>query len=215
MDLKQHRQIEAMANNLKRTIPASHKDAFYVHQAPLEIAEIIDDAFELAKMEAVKDYIESQPEGQQDTKTLSKVRGQLKLYQSRVKAAEKLSGKLTEIALNYQIEEKARAAGAINPSLIGMYLKNTCKLTHKIDGDGDIVVLADGGPIENAVKSLAAGDDTRHMFGANHSDMNGSSKTYSGRNPWVKATFNLTEQGQIFKKDPALAARLMKAARVQ
>ena len=36
--------------------------------------------------------------------------------------------------------------------------------------------------------------------------------TYQGVNPWKKETFNLTEQGQIYKRDPALAERLAKEA---
>jgi hypothetical protein len=32
------------------------------------------------------------------------------------------------------------------------------------------------------------------------------------RNPWAKETFNMTEQGAIYKADPARAERLAKAA---
>lgn len=34
------------------------------------------------------------------------------------------------------------------------------------------------------------------------------------RNPWKKETFNLTEQGKIFRADPAQAKELMAAAGV-
>ncbi len=213
MDISRLRKIEALADNLNRKIPPSHKKAFEVHQAPRELEDQMESLFELCKIEAVVKYIEAQPEDNRDRRTLSKLQPSAKYHRNNLEKAHTLEKQLTGIAIGLEIEQEAKAAGAINPALVADYMKKTQKIISRIDSDGDVRNLADGMTIKDAIKEMTDLPDTKHLFGntiieeSTGGSENGS-KAYSGKNPWAKENFNLTEQGKIWKHSPALAARL-------
>ncbi|MFZ5573493.1 MAG: hypothetical protein ACOZF0_24080 [Thermodesulfobacteriota bacterium] len=214
MNIKDLKRIEKLANNLRQTVPASHTDAFRIYQAPGEISDAIDAAIELAKLDAVKEYIESKPDGSRDTASLSKMQSQRTLYARRVEAASELEKKLVGIAIDFQIEQEARAAGAINHKLVAMCLKGKNVLEHSVDSDGNLSIFVDGLPAKDAVKALTLSQDTRILFDSDRPiNKPGSSRPFDGKNPWLKETFNLTQQGIIWKQDRALGERLKAAAK--
>lgn len=86
------------------------------------------------------------------------------------------------------------------------------------DEKGKLILMKSGLPVmtqnedfitpEIAVRlQRDLGDETKHLFG-DVPEQAGS----SGANPWLKESWNLTEQGRIIQRDPALARRLAAAA---
>jgi hypothetical protein len=65
--------------------------------------------------------------------------------------------------------------------------------------------------------TVAQAQEAPHLFEASvGGGAPGSLQTATGgagENPWKRETFNLTKQGQILKRDPALARALMAAAK--
>ena len=213
MDHKRIMRLAALANNMKRTIPASHKDAFDVHQAQGKVDDALEAAVELAKLQAVADYINGRPEDQRDSATLGKLQGPIKMYEKRLEAAAGLEKRLVEIAVNEQIIQAAKAAGAINPDLVVTVFTETGALAHEVDAGGNVSALVDGRPLHQAVKVLAEGPETRHLFDSVKRDTQADDrKAFTGVNPWAKGSLNLTEQGRIYRDNPALAAALKAAA---
>lgn len=214
MNIKQLKRLETVSINLKNKISPSHKDSFDVYHATGRIEGAIEAALEIEKRRMLIEYLEKQPEGKRDNETLAKVKNELKLHQQRVHSAHEVEKKLIDIAVNYQIEEAARSASAINPGVVANFIRSTEEVIHEIDPDGDVTVFVGGQKVYDAVKTLAAKHDTRHLFDSSKASIKpGGGQVYNGRNPWMKSTFNLTEQGRIFKADPALAQRLKEAAR--
>jgi hypothetical protein len=208
------KQVQKMASNLLRTIPSNHKDFVPIHLAPRQLDEAMDAAFELAGWTMLAEYIETQPEDQRNRAKLAEIKGKLKMYQKRVDAADELKQQLAGIAANFQIEQAAKSAGAINPKLVTMIFEDD--ITHTINSTGEIKVDVGGRSVKSAVESLVIGEDTKFLFDrslvSDAVNDRGTGNKYSGPNPWRKDSFNLTEQGRIYKGNPALAKRLMKEA---
>lgn len=211
MSYKNIKRLQTIAFNLRQSMPSNHKDFYYVHQAPRKIDEVIDAAIELSRWTTLAEYIESQPGSHQDRVKLSEIQGKLKLYQKRVDAADELKHQLADIAVNFQIEQAAKNAGATNPKIVSMIFEN--EITHTIDSTGEIKVDVGGRSVQSAVESLVDSEDTKFLFDrsaapckTNDGEARGK---YSGPNPWCKGPgFNLTKQGQIYRDNPALAKRL-------
>ena len=79
MTLEQLRRIEAVSRKLVKAIPPSHPEALEILRAPARICEAMESVLELAKMEAVAEYINAQPKDRLDSKTLSKMEGPIKI----------------------------------------------------------------------------------------------------------------------------------------
>lgn len=60
------------------------------------------------------------------------------------------------------------------------------------------------------ITDLKQKKSSRHLFLNEHTET-GTSQT-GGPNPWADATWNETEQGKVYRSDPARAAALAKAA---
>ncbi len=88
------------------------------------------------------------------------------------------------------------------------------RTTAEIDDDGKIS-LGDK-PLSEAIKEWAKSDEGKAFIANGNSGggANGSGKGNQGgdTNPWAKGTWNLTEQGKIYKADPNRARELAKAA---
>lgn len=83
-----------------------------------------------------------------------------------------------------------------------------------IDDDGKIS-LGDK-PLSDAIKEWAKSDEGKAFIanGSSGGGANGGGKNPTGgdKNPWAKENWNLTEQGKIYKADPARARELARAA---
>jgi hypothetical protein len=86
------------------------------------------------------------------------------MHQSRLEAADALEKRLIEIAVNHQITEAAREAGAINTNLVARFVIGSGALTHYVESQGKVFALVDGPPLHRAIKALADSPDTRHLF---------------------------------------------------
>ena len=87
------------------------------------------------------------------------------------------------------------------------------KSNAEVDDDGN-VTLGDK-PLAEAITAWAKSDEGKAFVanGSSGGGANGGGKGGSGdKNPWAKDSFNLTEQGKIYKADPARARELAKAA---
>jgi hypothetical protein len=75
------------------------------------------------------------------------------------------------------------------------------------EADGKLISIADG------VKFLAgAKPHLLKQVGASGSGFRPKGVMPDDKNPWAKESFNLTKQGEIFKKDPQLAQKMRLAA---
>lgn len=218
MQYKQMREVEALANNLKRTIPASHKDLWTVHKAPALVAEVMEDVIESLRLEAVADYIGSFPEGERDDVKLREIQGKIKMRRNRIDEAAGLKNELLDIAIDYEIERVAESFGAKNPALVSMALKDAETVTHAIDNVGNVAVLVDGRPIKEVIKRMMIAQETNFLFDSSKAsgasgDWTDGNMVYSGPNPWKRGpNFNLTEQGRILRQNRALAEKLKQEA---
>lgn len=210
MNIKQLRRIEALATNLKNKIPPSHKNSFSLYHAAGRIREGIEASIEIEKRRMLMDYLQKQPEDKRDAQTLDKLRSALGAYQRRVEAIQRTESELAEIAVDYEIEEAARDYNSINPGVVVNFIRSTEEVVHEIDADGDVTVFVGGQKVQDAMKILSVKNDTRHLFSDSKavSNTGRGGKDHNTTNPWKKETFNLTEQGRIFKANPSLAERL-------
>lgn len=86
------------------------------------------------------------------------------------------------------------------------------------DDDSKLVAGDLGKSVKEYVESIAEDDDNAHHFKPRGGSGTGGTMTTSGGgkvtdNPWSRATFNLTKQGQILKQNPELAKRLKAEAK--
>ena len=69
--------------------------------------------------------------------------------------------------------------------------------------------------LDSKLKALSEAEDTKFMFGDSkikeHYEPTGGTAP-TGKNPWAKESFNLTEQGKLIKSNPAQAKELASAA---
>ena len=126
---------------------------------------------------------------------------------------------------------KAGAAQGIRPEAIDDLIARGSG-TFKVDPNGGLVAFESDGETPRLNDQGDAFSPTDfvgsltkqapHLFGETKgSNTSGSSKpnvSHSGANPWLKESFNLTEQGRIMKEDPkkaqALAAKAGKVLKI-
>ena len=106
----------------------------------------------------------------------------------------------------YAVKEKLAAAGTIDPDYVIYKQGGIDKFN--FDKEGNPIGMDD---IINPMKASSP-----HLFkaapGADYTPAGGGNP--SGTNPWKKETFNLTEQGRIYKENPTQARQLAAAAGV-
>lgn len=118
-------------------------------------------------------------------------------------AAEAAEKQLREQRLSMAIERAVRSAGARNVHAVSALLD-----TSKILLDGENLLGVDG-------QLAALKESDPYLFGVELKGRapEGTGKPPQGQeNPWKKETWNLTKQGEAYRKDPDLAARLMREA---
>lgn len=117
---------------------------------------------------------------------------------------EEYEEKLRDLAMTDAI--KLSIAGKAQDADLVAGLFDKAKLT--VNGDGGI----DG--LEEQLKALQESKPFLFKTGqAGYSPVSGAGS--GALNPWQKETFNLTEQGRIFRENPAQAQELMAAAGIQ
>ena len=104
------------------------------------------------------------------------------------------------------VKEKLTAAGMIDPDYV-IYKQGGLE---KFNFDKDGVPIG----IDDIIKPMK--ETSPHLFkaapGADYNPAGGGNPPSS--NPWAKDTFNLTEQGRIYKENPTQARQLAAAAGV-
>lgn len=142
-----------------------------------------------------------------DNKDNETLQTKVTAYETKVKDYEK---KIADMQFNYALEGALKSANVRNTKAVKalLNLENV-----KLDGES-IIGLND--QLETLKKSdgyLFVGEQKQPQFsGINPVD---GSKTPQGYNPWKKETFNLTEQGKVFKENPEQARQLMQAAGIK
>lgn len=143
--------------------------------------------------------------------TLKKSNGDNDTLQTTIKEHEKTIQKLQDDASNtsktYALKEQLSKSGVMDPDY----------LIYKQGGLEKFNFDKEGKPIgiEDIVKPMKEDKTLTHLF---KSDKSGTDYTpagggdYTGKNPFVKETFNLTEQGKLFKENPVQAKELASAA---
>lgn len=128
-------------------------------------------------------------------------------YETKVKDYEK---KIQDMQFNYALEGALKGANVRNTKAVKalLNLENV-----KLDGES-IVGLND------QLEALKKSDDYLFVKEQNQPQFSGinpvdGSKPPQGYNPWKKDTFNLTEQGKMFKENPEQARQLMQAAGIK
>lgn len=81
--------------------------------------------------------------------------------------------------------------------------------------DGQVVALSAGVTLDGWIEALKA--EAPHLFETNSGggasgNGSGGAGSHHGKNPWKKETWNLTEQGRIYRENPTLAKSLRVAA---
>ncbi len=126
-------------------------------------------------------------------------------YETKVKDYEK---QIQDMQFNYALEGALKGANARNIKAIKALLD-----LDKVSIDGDNLI-----GLEEQLKGLKESDS--YLFGAdtlNGREPNKDTNTIDPsmkNNPWKKETFNLTDQGKIFKENPEQARQLMSQAGV-
>ena len=136
-----------------------------------------------------------------------------KLQKENKATKEKYEAELKQIRLNNAVEKKLIASGAKN-------IKATKALLDlesvELDEDGNVKGL------DEQIKQLQENEDSKFLFNiqsSNKQQFKGFKPGESidgiptGKNPWSKEHFNLTEQGKILRENPELARQLQAAAK--
>ena len=160
-----------------------------------------------------KDFNDKVQELKQANETitdLKKSNGDNEELQRKIGTYEKEIANLKNAAENtrktYAVKEKLTAAGTIDPDYV----------IYKQGGIDKFNFDKDGAPIgiDDIIKPMK--EASPHLFkadpGANYNPAGGG--TPPATNPWKKESFNLTEQGRIYKENPTQARQLAAAAGV-
>ncbi len=122
---------------------------------------------------------------------------------------QKLKDEASSTAKSYTLKEALKEAGVKDVDYLIFKHGGVDKFT--FDKDSKVIGL------EETIKPYKENEAMAHLFttGEKKQDYNPSGgKGGSFANPWAKETFNLTEQGKIFKENPAQAKELAQAAGV-
>lgn len=144
--------------------------------------------------------------------TLKKSNGDNETLQNTIKQHEQTIQKLQDDAANtaktYVLKEQLSKAGVLDPDY----------LIYKQGGLDKFNFDKEGKPIgvDDVIKPLKEDKAFGHLFkvadGTNYTPAGGGS--YTGKNPFAKDSFNLTEQGKLLTENPAQAKELAAAAGV-
>ncbi len=145
--------------------------------------------------------------------TLKKSNGDNETLQKTIKEHEGTIKKLQEDATNtsktYVLKEQLSKSGVVDPDY----------LIYKQGGLEKFTFDKEGKPIgiEDILKPMKEDKAMAHLFstgksGTDYTPAGGGN--YTGKNPFAKDTFNLTEQGKLLKENPAQAKELASAAGV-
>lgn len=150
------------------------------------------------KLKEANTTIETLKKNNADNEELQK---QVTQYKNKVTELEKAAENTRK---EYTLKEKLTAAGALDADYVIYKQGGVDKFT--FDKDGTPV------GIDDVVKPLK--ESSPHLFkaGSNYQPAGGGNPPAA--NPWAKDSFNLTEQGKIFKENPAQARQLAAAAGV-
>ena len=145
--------------------------------------------------------------------TLKKSNGDNETLQNTIKQHEQTIQKLQDDASNtskkYALKEQLSKSGVLDPDY----------LIYKQGGLDKFNFDKEGKPIgiEDMLKPMKEDKTQSHLFqsGKNGTEYNpAGGGSYTGKNPFAKESFNLTEQGKLFKENPAQAKELAAAAGV-
>jgi hypothetical protein len=147
--------------------------------------------------------------GHSDLKALTeanlKAQGKLQeLADTRDAEAKKWQAKFEKLVVNYEL--LSAATEAIDPATVKELLASRAKV------DSNDQVTIDGKPVADAVKQLL---DERPFLAKAQGDTGSGTPPNGGpaiKNPWSKEHWNLTEQVNLSKENPALAAQFKAAA---
>lgn len=165
-----------------------------------------------ATLESEKKNLETQITTLNKTiETLKKDNKDNEALQSTIKENEatinKLMSQNESIKKEYGLKDKLRESGVTDPEY----------LIYKHGGVDKFNYDKEGNPIgvEETIKSYK--ESIPHIFKEPKKDKGYNpvgGEGYSGKNPFAKDSFNLTEQGKLMQENPALAKELASAAGV-
>ncbi|WMJ79543.1 phage scaffolding protein [Clostridium sp. MB40-C1] len=126
-------------------------------------------------------------------------------YETKVKNYEK---KIQDMQFNYALEGALKGANVRNTKALKalLNLENV-----KLDGESLIGLKDQLDSLKESDSYLFAEEQQNKFSGIKPTD---GTRTPQGYNPWKKESFNLTEQGKIFKENPEQAKQLMVQAGV-
>ncbi|MFD1179216.1 phage scaffolding protein [Paenibacillus puldeungensis] len=139
---------------------------------------------------------------------------QIDALQNDNKAAkDKYEAELRDLKINTAL--KLALAGEVHDADLVAGLIDKAKIKVKDDGaiesglDDQVKALRES----KAFLFVEKTDDKQPRFKGSKPPEGGGSKPNGKVNPWKKETWNLTEQGRIYRDDPELAAQLKAAAK--
>lgn len=144
-------------------------------------------------------------------KDLKKDNAENETLQNTIKQHEQTIQKLQDDAANtaktYTLKEQLSKSGVLDPDY----------LIYKQGGLDKFNFDKEGKPIgiDDVLKPLKEDKTLAHLFqsGKNGTEYNpAGGGNYTGKNPFAKESFNLTEQGKLLKENPAQAKELASAA---
>lgn len=126
-------------------------------------------------------------------------------YETKVKEYEK---QIKDMQFNYALEGALKGASVRNAKAVKalLNLENV-----KLDGESIIGLNDQLEALKKSDSYLFEEEQKPQFSGIKPTD---GSKTPQGYNPWKKDSFNLTDQGKIFKENPEQAKQLMAEAGV-
>ena len=128
------------------------------------------------------------------------------LQSENQKAAEEWQAKMAQMQLDFAIEKALAAAKAKNQKAVKALLD-----LEKVKLDGEQIL-----GLDDQLKAIKESDP--YLFGDPGKVGSGTNPPGAGNaeaNPWKKETWNLTQQGQILREDPAKATRMKAEAGVK
>lgn len=126
-------------------------------------------------------------------------------YETKVKDYE---NKIKEMQFNYALEGALKGANVRNAKAVKalLNLENV-----KLDGENLLGLKEQLDSLKESDSYLFVEEQKPQFSGIKPTD---GSKPTQGYNPWKKDSFNLTDQGKIFKENPEQAKQLMAEAGV-
>ena len=127
-------------------------------------------------------------------------------YETKVSEYEK---QIQDMQFNYSLEGALKSANVRNIKAVKALLK-----LEDVKLDGETII-----GLNNQLEALKESDSYLFVEEQQQPKFSGvnpvdGAKTPQGYNPWKKESFNLTDQGKIFKENPELAKSLMGQAGV-